>query len=461
TATATTRVRSDIQSSLRFSQSGEFVASFNRENLFIEVAPKRNATERVFHFLDRFQGQPGIIYCFSRRQVDDLTALLVAEGYSALPYHAGLTDDARRRNQETFIRDDAQIMVATIAFGMGINKPNVRFVLHYDLPKSIESYYQEIGRAGRDGLPAHCLLLYRHSDATRLRHFINQKDGAERNVAQQHLDAMVRYAEDQINCRRKPLLAYFGERYSASHCGNCDNCVNETPQVDITTVAQKLLSCIVRTGEKFGAVHIIRILRGSADRRILELGHDRLSTYGIGRELEREQWHILVRQLLQTGYLEQGEYEGLRLTPVARQALKERLPVMGRFPERDERTRKKSGMDEGKNESDETLFALLRARLKQMADEAGVPPYVIFSDRTLTEMAARYPRTDDQLLDISGIGRFKLQKYGGAFLEVIEGYCQQHNISAEVPYDNRSVRRRVSEEPDISSLSVGAAFDKG
>jgi ATP-dependent DNA helicase RecQ len=373
TATATQRVRSDIKSSLGFAQSSEYVASFNRENLFIEVTPKRDAAEQAIQFLERFKDQSGIIYCFSRNQVDDLAGFLARRGYAVLPYHAGLGDDERRRNQEAFIRDDVQIIVATIAFGMGINKPDVRFILHYDLPKSIESYYQQIGRAGRDGLPAHCLLLYSYSDVAKLRYFVNQKEGTERQVAMQHLDAIVRFAEDEFHCRRKRLLNYFGESYSTQNCGNCDNCTSETPLDDITIPAQKLLSCVKRTGERFGAAHVIRVLVGSKDRRILQLGHDQLSTYGIGAELNRKQWRYLARQLVQMGYLDQdSKYRVLSLTPKAYDALKNRLPIMGYLPEAEERRSRKARKAE--IEYDQTLFAILRARRKTLADEAGVPP---------------------------------------------------------------------------------------
>ena len=248
-------------------RSNEFVASFNRENLYIEVRPKQDAAIQTLRFLERFKDQSGIIYCFSRKQVDELAYYLERHGHKARPYHAGLEDDERRRNQEAFIRDDIQIIVATIAFGMGINKPDVRFVLHYDLPKSIEGYYQEIGRAGRDGLPAHCLLLYSYSDVAKLKYFVNQKEGTERLVAQQHLDAIVRFAEDESNCRRKPLLNYFGEAYTVPNCKNCDNCNAEAPQLtDITIPAQKFLSCVKRTGERFGALHVTEVLLGSKGR---------------------------------------------------------------------------------------------------------------------------------------------------------------------------------------------------
>ena len=345
TATATPRVRADIKDSLGFAGSNEFVASFNRENLFIEVRPKREAALQVTGFLERFKDQSGIIYCFSRKQVDELAYYLERRGHKALPYHAGLEDDERRRNQEAFIRDDAQIIVATIAFGMGINKPDVRFVLHYDLPKSIEGYYQEIGRAGRDGLPAYCLLLYSYSDAAKLKYFVDQKEGIERQVAMQHLDAIVRFAEDEINCRRKPLLNYFGEPYNLQNCRNCDNCTAEVvARTDITRLAQMFLSCVKRTGERFGAGYVIEVLLGSQGERILRLGHDRLSTYGIGGELNKKQWAHLARQLVQMGYLiQESEFRTLSLSSKGSTALKERTPILGQLQEVEERALQKSG----------------------------------------------------------------------------------------------------------------------
>jgi ATP-dependent DNA helicase RecQ len=455
TATATSRVRSDIKSSLGFSQSNVFIASFNRENLFIEVAPKHDVAIQTIRFLERFKDQSGIIYCFSRKQVDTLADFLARRGYSVRPYHAGLEDDERRRNQETFIRDDAQIIVATIAFGMGINKPNVRFILHYDLPKSIEGYYQEIGRAGRDGLPAHCLLLYSYSDVARLRHFVDQKEGVERQVAMQHLDAIVRYAEDEVKCRRKPLLDYFGESYAPQNCGTCDNCTTEAAQTDITIPAQKLLSCIKRTGERFGAVYVIRVLLGSKDERILHLGHDRLSTYGIGGELNWGQWMHLARQMVQMGYLDQAtEYRVLSLTPKANAALKNRLPIMGRLLAVEERATRKARDTE--LEYDQALFALLRATRKKLADQAGVPPYVIFSDRSLVEMAAYYPQSSERLLDISGVGQVKAHQHGETFLEIIRGYCGEHAISERV----KEVRR-IKDDSGRRYVLIGEAFNGG
>ncbi len=446
TATATPRVRADIKSSLGFTQSNEFVASFNRENLYIEVAPKRDAAIQTTRFLERFKDQSGIIYCFSRKQVDELAEYLIRRGHSALPYHAGLEDDARRRNQESFIRDDTQIIVATIAFGMGINKPNVRFVIHYDLPKSVEGYYQEIGRAGRDGLPAHCLLLYSYADVAKLKYFIEQKEGDERRVANQHLDAIVRYAEDQVNCRRKPLLSYFGETYAAVKCDNCDNCNAEPPTLeDITVPAQKFLSCVKRTGERFGAGHIADVLHGSKAEKVLKNEHDKLSTYGIGRELTQKQWMALARQLVQMGYLNQdGEYRTLSLSTKATDALKNRSKIMGQLQEPESRAPQKANKAE--LEYNHALFALLRARRKELADEAGVPPYVIFSDRTLVEMSAYFPQSQESLLAISGVGQVKLRSHGEAFLTIIKSYCEKHKI-VEKKKEARREKNSASPSP--------------
>ncbi len=456
TATATSRVRADIKASLGFLKSNEFVASFNRENLYIEVRPKQDAAVQVLHFLENFKQQSGIIYCFSRRQVDELAQYLERRGHSVRPYHAGLEDEERRRNQEAFIRDDAQIIVATIAFGMGINKPDVRFVVHYDLPKSVEGYYQEIGRAGRDGLPAHCLLLYNYSDVAKLKYFVNQKEGVERQVAQQHLEAMVSFAEDEINCRRKPLLNYFGEAYTTPNCKNCDNCNAEAPQVmDITVPAQKFLSCVKRTGERFGAAYVTDVLLGSRGEQLLRMGHDHLSTYGIGGELNKKQWMHLARQLVQVGYLiQESEYRTLSLSPKGTEALRDRSPIHGQLQEVEERAPKKANNQE--LEYNHALFALLRARRKELADAAGVPPYVIFPDRTLVEMAAYYPQTPERLLDIAGIGQVKARLYGETFLEILVAYCKKHALM-----EKSKKSRQVNSDSGGRYVMVGEAFNSG
>ena len=456
TATATSRVRQDIRTTLKFATTSEFIASFNRQNLYIEVAHKQDAFAQTVQMLERYRDQSGIVYCFSRKQVDELAGYLASKGYSVRPYHAGLEDSERRRNQEAFIRDDAQIIVATIAFGMGINKPNVRFVIHFDLPKSIEGYYQEIGRAGRDGLPAHCLLLYSYSDVAKLRYFIDQKSGSEKRVAVEHLNAIVRFAEDEITCRRNPLLNYFGESTSIENCSNCDNCTSApTPLSDITIFAQKFLSCVKRADEKFGAGHIADILLGSENEKVLRWEHNKLSTYGIGRELTRKQWMHIARQLLTMGYLKQeGEYHTLSLTQKALEALRKREKVMGVVQEA-ERARKEGKRKEG-IEYNNALFALLRQKRKEMADEAGVPPYVIFSDRTLMEMAAYYPQSVTSLLRISGVGQVKLRQYGEAFLEVIRAYSEKHELK-------ESSKETTREKSDSSRryVIVAEAYNAG
>ena len=455
TATATSRVRQDILTTLKFSTTNEFIASFNRENLYIEVLPKRDAYAQTLDMLKRYKDQSGIIYCFSRRGVDELAAYLQLRGYAVRPYHAGLEDVDRRKNQEAFIRDDVQIIVATIAFGMGINKPNVRFVIHFDLPKSIESYYQEIGRAGRDGLPAHCMLLYSYSDVAKINYFIDQKGGNEKRVAIQHLDAIVRYAEDERICRRKPLLNYFGESVSADTCSNCDNCTSApTPLIDITIFAQKFLSCVKRADEKFGAGHITDILLGSKNEKVIRWEHDKLSTYGIGTELTKKQWMHIARQLLTMGFLKQeGEYHTLSLTARALEALKKRETIFGVVQEA-ERVKVKGVKADVEYNS--ALFALLRQKRKELADEAGVPPYVIFSDKTLVEMAAYYPQSLGSLLKISGVGQVKSRQYGDTFLDIIKTYCEKHELK-----ENRKETAREKNDSSRRYVIVSEAYNSG
>ncbi|MGE5376156.1 MAG: RecQ family ATP-dependent DNA helicase, partial [Bacteroidota bacterium] len=471
TATATTRVRQDIRTTLKFATTNEFVASFNRENLYIEVLPKREPVAQTIQVLNRHKDQSGIIYCFSRKQVDDLAAYLLSKGYSVRPYHAGLEDSERRRNQEDFIRDDVQIIVATIAFGMGINKPNVRFVIHYDLPKSIEGYYQEIGRAGRDGLPAHCTLLYSYSDAAKLNYFIEQKTGNEKQVAIQHLNAIVRFAEDETTCRRKPILNYFGEATEVNNCHNCDNCTSApADRVDITAFAQKFILCVKRVNEKFGAGHIADILLGSRNEKVLRWGHEKLPTYGTGVELNRKQWMHVARQLLTMGYIKQaGEYQTLSATAKGLDMLNGRVHVMGVLLDTKERV-KNEDKKKSELEYNSALFALLRQKRKELADQAAVPPYVIFSDRTLIEMAAYYPQSMAGMLNISGVGQAKLNRYGQAFLEIIKPYCEKHGLkelppspsdgnsgSAEKPSRKRKDDVEIGERTRL----VAEAFNEG
>ena len=455
TATATPRVREDIQSSLHFETSNEFVASFDRDNLLIEVTPKSDPATQTLQFLKRFPDQSGIIYCFSRKQVEDLATLLIRKGFSARPYHAGLADEDRRKNQEDFIRDDVQIMVATIAFGMGINKPNVRFVIHYDLPKSIESYYQEIGRAGRDGLPSHCLLLYGYGDVQKLKYFIDQKVESEQLVAYQHLNALVRYAESDI-CRRVPLLAHFGEKYTRENCGMCDVCLaGEKKLTDITVPVQKFLSCVKRTGEMFGAAHIIDVLMGSQNQKVTKFGHQSLSVYGIGKDLSRTQWQSISRQMIQKGLLDQDErYGSLKLTQRAYDLLKNKTAFQGILHEEPVTIApKKTRADE----HDAALFELLKIKRKELAGEAGVPPYMIFSDRSLLEMSARLPLSLDDFLKINGVGQVKARRYGASFLGVIGMYRSQNRPVAQETFPAPPPKTRGTGR----HITIGEAYNNG
>lgn len=445
TATATPKVRDDIKTSLGFKVSDEFVGSFNRENLFIRVVSKYDPFAQTVEFIEGFPGQSGIIYCFSRRQVDELYKALEDRGFSVRPYHAGMANKDRNQNQELFIRDDVQIMVATIAFGMGIDKPNVRFVVHYDMPKNIESYYQEIGRAGRDGLPAHCLLLFSYGDIQKIKHFINQKEGHEQRVANIHLNALLGFMETEA-CRRTPLLSYFGEAYSKENCGMCDNCLIEEKDLkDITIAAQKFLSCAKRTGERFGAGHIIDVLRGSKAKKVLGFGHQHLSTYGIGEEFSKRQWFHLSRQFVRKKLMVQNmEFGSLKLTEKARKVLRGEEEVLGRLEE--ERVGRDTGI-ESEKEYDRDLFEILRKGRKRLADMSGVPPYVIFSDKSLVEMATYFPQTSTSLLDIHGVGAVKQEKYGPIFLEIIRTYCKDHQID--------ECTKAVRKKPSVTPVSIG------
>jgi ATP-dependent DNA helicase RecQ len=424
TATATAQVRSDIKEQLAIPDSHEFVASFDRKNLILNVMPKSSPQSQVLGILREHQGESGIIYCFSKAQVDDLAAVLDSRGFSVKPYHAGLADSLRAKNQELFIRDDVQIIVATIAFGMGINKPNVRFVIHYDLPKNIESYYQEIGRAGRDGLKADCFLLYSHSDSQKIRFFISQKEEAERRVAERQLATLVHFAESD-RCRRYNLLQYFGEE-SGENCGACDICLNgPRDKVDLTIPAQKFMSCVKKTGERFGAAYIVEVLRGAKTEKVLMNGHEKISTYGIGKDLSKQAWSLLSRQLVQQGLLNQDpEYNGLSLTAAALPVLKSEAAFLGNPLEiAGAPSRTSRGTAAAKADIDTELFEILRKRRKELADEQNLAPYMIFSDKTLIDMCAKLPQTREELLNVHGVAETKMRRYGDDFLPFLRAHA--------------------------------------
>lgn len=426
TATATPRVQKDIKESLHFKKSDNFIAGFNRKNLLLQIVPKTQPTEQTLEFIKKFPNQSGIIYCLARRQVDELTEILANEGFSVKPYHAGLSDQERQENQKQFIRDDIQIMVATIAFGMGINKPNIRFVLHYDLPQNIESYYQQIGRAGRDGLHAICLFLFGYGDIQKIKFFISQKEESEQRKAALHLNAIIGLAETDV-CRRIPLLQYFGEDYSTPKCEMCDNCLTEKKALlNVTIPAQQFLSCVKRTGEVFGAGHIIDVLRGSKAQNILKRSHQKLSTYGIGKDYSKKQWFHLSRQFIQKELIFQDmEFGSLKLTSKAWEVLKENQDVFARV---EEEPKKQTQHEAADYIYDQDLFELLRQQRKKLADASNLPPYIIFPDKTLIEMATFFPQSREIMMELHGVGSVKFEKYGQTFLDLISEYCQKHQI---------------------------------
>jgi ATP-dependent DNA helicase RecQ len=444
TATATPRVQKDIKDSLGFSKSDEFVASFNRNNLFIRIVQKKNPLSQIIQFINKYPDQSGIIYCFSRNQVDELYIYLKNNGLKVLPYHAGLTSKERVDNQELFIKDDIQIIIATIAFGMGINKPNIRFIIHYDIPKNIESYYQEIGRAGRDGLKAYCLMLFSYKDIGKIKYFINQKSDTEKKIATVQLNALLGFAETDL-CRRIPMLKYFGEDYTKDNCGMCDNCIDSPKQlIDITIPAQKFLSCVKRTGEVFGAHHIIDVLRGSKVKKVLQKEHNKLSTYGIGMEYSKNQWLHLSRQFIQKGLLIQdSEHGSLKLTKKTYDVFNSLEIVMGTMEKEVEYLSKDKNEDIKKEnifntKYDIDLFNQLKILRKQLADENSVPPYIILPDKALIEMSIYYPQSKESLLNIHGIGSQKLQKYGDILIHIIAKYCKTNSIQEKLKIVNNT-----------------------
>jgi len=420
TATATARVRQDIVTQLGLREPQIQIASFNRPNLYYEV---RQKDRRSYEQLLAIARQPGagIIYCLSRRRVDEIALKLQNDGVNALPYHAGLSDELRAYNQTRFIRDDAKVIVATIAFGMGINKPDVRFVVHYDLPRSLESYYQESGRAGRDSEPATCTLFYGTRDIHTVNFFIDQKpDPDEQRVARQQLRQVLDYAEG-TECRRTIQLGYFGERFPGD-CGNCDNCLNPQPVEDRTIEAQKFLSCVARVRERFGMNYIIDVLRGSRQKKVMQNNHHELSTYGIGKDRSVEDWRRLGRSLLHRGWLDETTdgFRVLKLNDLSWEILRREREVKIAVPRS---PLSRTASSEALSPEAEQLFVRLRALRKELADAQGVPPYVVFADASLRQMARERPRDRAAFARISGVGTRKLDRYGDRFVGEIAAFC--------------------------------------
>ena len=471
TATANQRVRTDVLEQLRLGENARvYIASFDRPNLNIGVQHKSGVSQ-IFEVVDRFPGESGIIYCMSRAGTETLAERLERRGYRALPYHAGLDAGRRTRHQEMFERDEVDIICATIAFGMGIDKSNVRYVIHYNLPKNMMSYYQEIGRAGRDGLPSDCVLLYSSGDRSKVLHFITEiADPQERAVALASLDEITTYAESG-KCRRKVLLKHFGEEYPKENCGACDNCLNPALSeiIDVTTMTQKLLSCVVRLRESFGIAYTIDVLRGSEATKVIGNRHHLLPTWGVGKDHPATEWRWLASALVSEGYLRQRveNFNTLAVTETGWEVLRNERKVMLQRTRRPERKREKRGKTEVLPDEHRLLFDQLRSLRKRMADRQNVPPYVIFGDKTLLEMAARMPGDYGELLHITGVGEVKAQRYGEAFLEVIGKFVEEHPGITQIQRADETVngsppdRRHLPDELSESAEITGAMFNRG
>ncbi|MCW2479083.1 ATP-dependent DNA helicase RecQ [Candidatus Symbiopectobacterium sp. NZEC135] len=419
TATADDATRSDIVRLLDLREPHIHLSSFDRPNIRYTLVEKFKPLDQLWMFVQGQRGKSGIIYCNSRAKVEDISARLQNRGLSVAAYHAGLDNERRAQVQEAFLRDDLQVVVATVAFGMGINKPNVRFVVHFDIPRTIESYYQETGRAGRDGLPAEAALFYDPADMAWLRRCLEEKPpGPQQEIERHKLNAMGAFAEAQT-CRRLVLLNYFGEGRHAP-CGNCDICLDPPKRYDGLVDAQKALSCVYRVGQRFGLGYVVEVLRGANNQRIREWGHDKLPVYGIGREQSHEHWVSVLRQLIHLGFLTQNIalHSAVQLTESARPVLRGEIPLQLAVP-RVVNLKPKANQKSYTGLYDRKLFAKLRKLRKAIADEGDIPPYVVFSDATLLEMADRLPVTASELLTINGVGQRKLERFGTPFMSLI------------------------------------------
>ena len=425
TATADAPTRKDIINFLGLAEGKTFIAGFDRPNIHYTIAVKDSGKQQILKFItDNHMGDSGIVYCLSRKSTDDMAAWLAEKGFNALPYHAGLSAEERAANQQRFLREENIIMVATIAFGMGIDKPDVRFVAHMNIPKNIEAYYQETGRAGRDGLPANAFMVYGMGDSAMLRSFIDNSEAPanQKRIEHQKLNALLGLCE-AAKCRRQVLLDYFGD--SCEPCGNCDTCTSPPETFDGTVAAQKALSCAYRTGQRYGVAYLIDVLHGKDDERIAQSGHNNVSTFGIGTEFTKAEWQSIFRQLVAANLLavDIAGHGGLHITPQGQEFLKEKkLVQLRKYETRGESRKRKvakaTEMFYGQ-EIDHDLYDALKAKRMELANAQSVPPYVIFHDKTLREMAVFKPDTREALLDISGMGERKMERYGKIFLDII------------------------------------------
>jgi len=426
TATATQRVREDIIVQLGLQRAPQFVASFNRPNLHYTILPKLQSLKRITGLLEKNAGAPAIIYCFSRNGTETLAAQLRDKGFNALPYHAGLTPTVRSKTQEKFIRDRVPIIVATIAFGMGIDKPDIRLVIHADLPKTLEGYYQETGRAGRDGLKSECVLLFSRGDQRKHLFFIDQMENEnERTIAKQKLDIMITYCES-LTCRRAFVMQYFGEAWNTNTCKSCDRCLSPGETFDATEISQKILSAILRTGQRYGMMYVIDILKGSRTAAVIERNHETLSVFGIvGREYHRDDLRFIAQQLLTRGLIKKTEddYVVILVSEKGKSWLYGRESITLLQPETSRTPLKEQGTDAALY--DKKLFEILRELRKTLAGEKNVPPFIIFGDRTLIEMATYLPQTPESLSTLFGVGTQKLAAFGPKFLTIIQDYANE------------------------------------
>ncbi|MCK5084837.1 MAG: DNA helicase RecQ, partial [Candidatus Pacebacteria bacterium] len=462
TATATLKVREDIIKQLSLDNSKPFISSFDRENLAMIVARKKRAFDKLLGLIQKHKNEPAIIYCFSRKDTEKIAMNLQAEGFDALPYHAGLNSETRKKNQELFIKDEVSIIVATIAFGMGIDKPDIRLVVHYTFPKTIEGYYQEIGRAGRDGLPSECVLFYSYGDVRKHEFFIDQmEDVAEQEKSREKLKQIIEYCETTI-CRRKFVLGYFGEEYSfpssdseenKKGCEACDICLNPNSLFDATEITQKILSCVIRTGSRFGRNYVADVLLGKNSQQITENLHCDLSVFGIVQNFNKDEINHLMRSLIAFGFLQvsPGKYPTISVAEKGIQFLKQKealeLPKM-----REDLEEREESASRRKTQYDLGLFEKLRVLRKQIADKNSVPPFMIFSDVSLQEMSRYFPADQNNFAKIEGVGSKKLESFSDAFLAVINNYIKENNIqSVEIP--NRDQER-------IKSIKSNSAFSE-
>jgi ATP-dependent DNA helicase RecQ len=434
TATATPKVQLDIQKNLQMEEADVFISSFNRKNLYYEVRPKKETKKQLIKFLKEHKGKSGVIYCLSRKKVEEIAQLLNVNGFKAAPYHAGLDPDVRMKNQDDFLNEEVDIIVATIAFGMGIDKPDVRFVVHYDVPKSLEGYYQETGRGGRDGLEGLCLMFYSHNDLNKLEKFNKDKPVQERENARVLLQEMEYYAESPV-CRRRQLLHYFGEEYSQENCGMCDNCVHPRERFDGTEAVKLVVQAVKQTNERFGLNHLVNVIRGIEDEYVKSYGHFDLSVYGKGGDEDADYWKSVIRQALIYQYLEK-DIDNIGVLKISERGEKflKRPHVIELARDHDFTTEIEEEEESAEKAPvntkayDVKLFEVLKTLRKKIAKEKNLPPFVIFQDPSLEEMATTYPTTKEDLAQVNGVGMGKVNKFGKEFLEVIQKYVDENDI---------------------------------